>query len=100
MEISVDLITPLTISVPTPFPYENTKEVPWNYDSAVYVHGRKMEVEPLGSKESSVNIVGTGGVTQRSRIFSPVPPTNDNGGTSNQDKGKKVESNEQGHDYT
>ena len=38
MTISVDPITHLTIIIPTPFPYENTKEVPWIYDSTLTNH--------------------------------------------------------------
>lgn len=37
------------------------------------------------------------GVTKRGRIFAPVPPTNDNVGTSSQDKGKHIKRNQQGH---
>lgn len=100
MTISIDLVIPLTIIVPTPLSYENTKEVPWIYDSTFYIHGQKIEDEPLASKEPTINISRTWGVTRSGRIFSPVPPTNDNGGTSSQDTRKQVESNEQGQDST
>lgn len=36
-------ITPLVITVPTPFPYENTKAIPWNYNSITYLHGQRLE---------------------------------------------------------
>ncbi|XP_050919393.1 uncharacterized protein LOC127136926 [Lathyrus oleraceus] len=100
MKISVDPVTPLTITIPTPFPYENTKAVPWTYDSVVYIHGRKIEDEPLAFKDPIVNIVGTGGVTRSGIIFAPMSPTNENGGTSRKDKGKQIESNEQGNNST
>lgn len=88
MKVYVDPVTPLTIIVPTSFPYENMKAIPWIYDSTIYIHGRKVEDEPLESKEPTVNITGIGGVTRRGRIFAPVPPTNDNGGTSDHGNGK------------
>lgn len=47
-----------------------------------------------------MNITGTGGVTRIGRIFTPVPPVIDNGGTSSQDKGKQIEGNQQRHDST
>lgn len=100
MTISVDPTTTLTITMPTPFPYENTKAIPWIYDSTVYIHGCKIEDEPLESKEPTINIVGTWGVTRSGRVFAPVPPINENGGASNQGKGKQVKSNEQGRDST
>lgn len=48
-------VIPLVIIVPYLFTFESTKEVPWNYDSAVYVYGQKVEDESLESKEASVN---------------------------------------------
>lgn len=96
MTISVNSVVPLTIVVPSPFPYEDTKEVPWIYDSIVYIHGQKVQDEPLATKEPTFNITETGGVTRNGRIFAPVPPVNDNGGTSGQDRGKQIENSQQG----
>ncbi|KAI5436872.1 hypothetical protein KIW84_023118 [Lathyrus oleraceus] len=36
-------VTPLVITVPTHFPYESTKVVPWNYNSTAYLHGQRLE---------------------------------------------------------
>lgn len=100
MKIYIDPVVPLIITIPTHFPYEDTKEIPWTYDSTVYIHGQKVQDEPLASKEPAINIVGTWGVTRSRRIFAPVPSTNDNGGNACQDKGKQIESNQQEHDST
>ena len=35
--------TPLVITVRPPFPYENTKDVSWNYNSTAYLHGQRIE---------------------------------------------------------
>lgn len=67
MIIHVGSVVPLTIIVPTPFPYENMKAVPWIYDSVVYINGHKVEDEPFASKEITVNITGIGGVSRSGR---------------------------------
>lgn len=59
-----NLVTPLTIIVPPPFPFESTKFIPWNYDSVVYIRGKKQEDKPLKIKEPVViNIAGIGAMT-------------------------------------
>jgi hypothetical protein len=35
-------IQPIHFCVPTPFPYQNTKEVPWNYETTVYLGGKEI----------------------------------------------------------
>lgn len=94
MTISIDPVIPLTIIILAFFPYEDTKAVPWIYDSTIYIHGQKVQDEPLASKELTINIIGTWGVIRRERIFALVPPTTDNGGVSSQDKGKHIEGNQ------
>lgn len=94
MTISVDPVVPLTIKVPTHFLYGDTKAVLWSYDSTIYMHGQKVQEEPLAIKEPTINITGTAGVTRSGRIFALVPPTIDNGGTASQDKGKQIERNQ------
>lgn len=42
MTLSVTSFTPMVITVPTPFLYNDTKAIPWVYDSEVYIHGQKM----------------------------------------------------------
>ena len=54
-----------------------------------------MQEETIVSNEPMVVITGTGGVTRSGGIFEIVLPVIDNGGTSNQDKGKQVESDQQ-----
>lgn len=34
LTLSTNLVTPIIIIVPTPFPYVDTKEVPWVYDTS------------------------------------------------------------------
>lgn len=94
MTISDNPITPLLIIMPISFPFEDTKAVPWIYDSTVYIHEHKVQEEHVAPNEPMVNIAGTDGVTRSGRIFSPVPPVIDNSGTSNQEKGKQVEDNQ------
>lgn len=50
MTISVDPIIPLTITVPTPFPYGDTKAVSWIHDFVVYIHGQKVQRNHWQSK--------------------------------------------------
>ena len=73
MTISVDPIIPLTITIPTPFPYGDTKAVSWISDSIIYIHGQKVQDEPLAIKEPIININEIGGVTRSERIFASVP---------------------------
>lgn len=58
-----------------------------------------MQEEPIAYDEPMISIVDTGGVTQNGRIFAPVPPPIDNGGTSNQGKGKKIKVDQQRQDF-
>lgn len=95
MTIIVDPVIPLTITVPTPFPFVDTKAVPWIYDSTVYIHGKKVQDDPLEIQEPIINITGPRGVTRSERIFAPMPPTIDNGGASSQNKGKQIGANQQ-----
>lgn len=94
--IYVNPVIPLTINVPTLFPYMDTKAVPWIYYSMVYIHGKKIQDEPFETKEPTINITGTRGVTRSGRIFALVPLMNDNVGTSSKNKGKQTEINQQG----
>lgn len=86
------------ITIPTPFPYGDTKEVPWIYDSTVYIHGQRVQEEPLTVNEPTMNITRIGGVTMSGRIFASVTPITDNVETSSQDKGKQVKNHQQRHD--
>ncbi|KAI5389879.1 hypothetical protein KIW84_075258 [Lathyrus oleraceus] len=95
MTTSANPIAHLVIIVPSLFPFEDTKAVPWIYDSTVYIQGHKVQEEPVEINEPMVNITRTGGVIRSGRIFAPVPPVIDNSGTSDQEKGKQVESNQQ-----
>lgn len=44
-------ITPLVITMPSPFPFERTKVILWNYDSTVYIYGLEVEEEQLKSRK-------------------------------------------------
>lgn len=72
------LVIPLVIIVPSSFLFDSTKVVPWNYDSVVYIHGKKVEDESLESKEEIVNITGTCGITKSGRVFAHIPPPYNN----------------------
>lgn len=50
MTISVDPVVPLIIIIPSFFPYGDTKEVSWIYDSTVYINGKKVQEESLAIK--------------------------------------------------
>lgn len=99
MTISDNLVVPLMIIMPTLFPLEDTKAILWIYDSTIYIHGQKVRQEPVASNEPMVSIIGIGGVTRSGRIFAHVPPVIDNGWTSNQEKGKQVEKDQQSQDF-
>ncbi|XP_050890746.1 uncharacterized protein LOC127096182 [Lathyrus oleraceus] len=60
-------IQPIHFRVPTPFPYQNTKAVPWNYETIMYLGGREIRTSDTGI----VNIAGTGAMTRRGRVFAP-----------------------------
>ena len=91
LTLSANPVTPMIITVPTPFPYNDTKEVPWVYDTSVYIYGHKIQEEPLESKDPIINIVRTGGVTRSGRIFAPASPPIVARNPSTLDKGKKVD---------
>jgi len=55
----------LLIHVPSPFPYQSNKQVPWNYDSAVQQIGEK------DGDANLANITGVGGMTRSGRCYSP-----------------------------
>lgn len=60
-------IQPIHLSVPTLFPYQNTKAVPWNYETTTYVGGKEICIPDT----EIVNIAGTGGMTRSGRVFAP-----------------------------
>lgn len=57
---------PLVICFPTPFPFDNTKAVPWNYDATTYVGDKPLVLEP-----NVTNIAGIGDMTQSGWVFAP-----------------------------
>ncbi|GAU10261.1 hypothetical protein TSUD_418820, partial [Trifolium subterraneum] len=70
LQIPVKPVEPIVFCVPTPFPFESMKKVPWNYQPTAYVGGK-----PLTNDESNVtNIVGIGSMTRSGRIFSSEQP--------------------------
>lgn len=79
------------ITVPAPFAFDNTKAVPWNYDSKVFLYGQEVKEEPTKSEEASVNIIGAGGITRSGRVFAPASPMGGvDQGASNRNPGKQV----------
>ncbi|XP_050909151.1 uncharacterized protein LOC127122922 [Lathyrus oleraceus] len=60
-------IHPIHFRVPTLFPYQNTKEVPWNYDTTTYLGGKEICIPDT----EIVNIVGAGGMTRSGHVFAP-----------------------------
>ncbi|KAI5430338.1 hypothetical protein KIW84_034790 [Lathyrus oleraceus] len=47
-------ITPLVITVSTPFPYESTKAVSWNYNTTPCLHGQRLEERSSKTKKTLV----------------------------------------------
>lgn len=75
-------MTPLVIIIPSPFPFEGIKVVPWNYDSTVYIHGQKQEDKTHVIKEPVItNITETGGMNRSGRVFAltQLPKENNKG---------------------
>jgi hypothetical protein len=65
VQIPEKRVDPIVFHVPTPFPFESTKKVPWNYLPIVSVGGKPItNIEP-----AIVNIAGLGGITRSGRIF-------------------------------
>ncbi|XP_050878763.1 uncharacterized protein LOC127082571 [Lathyrus oleraceus] len=60
-------IQPVHFRVPTPFPYQNTKAVPWNYETTTYLGGKEIRIPDT----EIVNIAGAGGMTRSGRVFAP-----------------------------
>lgn len=64
----------VVVYMPTHFPYESTKVVPWKYDITV-VDKEREEVECEKSLEiidiDVTNIAGTGRMTRSSHIYTP-----------------------------
>ncbi|XP_022735615.1 uncharacterized protein LOC111288969 [Durio zibethinus] len=61
---------PMTIYVPSPFPYQTNKVVPWRYDYDVVMRGPDMTSNNPSSK-NTVNIVRIRGMTRSGRIYTP-----------------------------
>lgn len=80
----------LVIIVLSLFPFDSMKAVSWDYDSAVYINGKKVENESLESKEENVNITRISGVTRSGRFFAPIPLPDNNNEVSDKAKGKHV----------
>ncbi|GAU10426.1 hypothetical protein TSUD_419170, partial [Trifolium subterraneum] len=70
LQIPGKAVDPIVFHVPTPFPFDSMKKVPWKYQPTAYVGGK-----PLTNVESNVtNIVGIGSMTRSGRIFSSEQP--------------------------
>ncbi|KAJ1386464.1 G-patch domain [Sesbania bispinosa] len=65
---------PITIQVPSPFPYKNSKAVPWRYDVQIgvgNVQGNQVNPSIGPGAPTVTNISGVGGVTRSGRIYIP-----------------------------
>ncbi|KAJ1376157.1 G-patch domain [Sesbania bispinosa] len=64
---------PITIQIPTSFPYKDNKAVPWKYGVEVLVDDS--EDNPIGEANvdtpNVTNIAGFGGITRSGRIYTP-----------------------------
>ncbi|XP_050876611.1 uncharacterized protein LOC127080324 [Lathyrus oleraceus] len=60
-------IQPIHFRIPTPSPYQNTKAVPWNYETTTYLGGKEICIPDT----KIVDITGTGGMTRSGRVFAP-----------------------------
>lgn len=60
-------IQPIHFHVPTPFLYQNTKAVPWNYETITYLGGKEIRIP----NTEIVIIDGAGGMTRSGRVFTP-----------------------------
>ncbi|XP_050889755.1 uncharacterized protein LOC127095054 [Lathyrus oleraceus] len=98
LTLSTNPVTPIIITVPTPFSYVNTKEVPWVYDNSVYIHGQKSQEEPLKSSDLMINIIGTRGITRSGRIFVPTLTPIGTVHPSTSEKGKQIDDANQRQD--
>ncbi|KAJ1435956.1 G-patch domain [Sesbania bispinosa] len=65
---------PITIQVPSPFPYKTSKAVPWKYDVQVgvgSVQGNQVNPSIGPGAPAITNISGFGGMTRSGRIYIP-----------------------------
>ncbi|KAJ1391036.1 G-patch domain [Sesbania bispinosa] len=65
---------PITIQVPSPFPYKTSKAVPWKYDVQVgvgSVQGNQVNPSIGPGAPAVTNISGVGGMTRSGRIYIP-----------------------------
>ncbi|XP_050920203.1 uncharacterized protein LOC127137822 [Lathyrus oleraceus] len=67
VEVPPKRIQPIHFRVPTLFPYQNAKAVPWNYETTTYLGGKEIRIPDT----EIVNIAGTGGMTRSGRVFDP-----------------------------
>ncbi|XP_050915175.1 uncharacterized protein LOC127130153 [Lathyrus oleraceus] len=98
LTLLINHVTPIIITVPTPFPYVETKAVQWVYDTSVYIHGQKIQEEPWKSSDPMINITDTGGITRSGRIFAPTLTPIGTINPSTSDKGKQIDGANQRQD--
>ncbi|KAJ1430510.1 hypothetical protein SESBI_07649 [Sesbania bispinosa] len=82
---------PITIQVPTSFPYKDNKAVPWRYDVEVLVGDRQVG-ETNVDTPNVTNIAGVGGMTRSGRIYTPdeFRTTQSSEVTKEKEKGKEM----------
>ncbi|KAI5442169.1 hypothetical protein KIW84_011293 [Lathyrus oleraceus] len=98
LTLSANPVAPMIITVPTPFPYDNTKAVPWVYHTSVYIHGHRSQEELMRFYDPIISIAETRGVTRSGRIFSPAPPPIGTKNPLTLDEGKKIDDTQQRQD--
>lgn len=67
IEAPLKRIQPIHICVPSSFSYQDTKAVPWTYDTTAYIDGKEIQF----SDADIVSIAGTGGMIRSGHVFSP-----------------------------
>lgn len=67
IEAPMKKIQPIYIRAPSPFPYQDSKEVPWKDDATIYVDEKEIQF----SNTKIVNIAGMCGMTRSGCVFAP-----------------------------
>lgn len=67
VEAPIKKIQSIVFHVPSPFPYQKSKVVPWKYNATVSVGGAEIQFP----KTEIVNITGPRGMTRSGHVFTP-----------------------------
>lgn len=67
VEALMKKVQPIVFRVPSPFPYQNSKVVPWKYNAIMLVGGEEVQVPSA----EIVNISSPSGMTRSGHVFAP-----------------------------